>query len=229
MVGNDIVDLNFFESPAYHHIQFLSRVCTPAEARAVADSLDPCRLLAMAWASKEATYKLLAKEGSLRHFIPRQFSVEIASAERRHSQYRFKVTHAALDVVVDIQATERWVHAIAAFPEGRIVHWRVQEIEQRFQDGRQAQVESEGVRSLANELLAEYEEGDVVLEFVGRIPAIRRKIAGHTGMGISLSHHGAFVAAAIALPLADASFAGELGGLFMKDSSRGKMCSTFTA
>jgi phosphopantetheine--protein transferase-like protein len=229
VVGNDIVDLNFFETPAYHHIQFLSRACTPAEVRAVMHSPDPCRFLAMAWASKEATYKLVAREGNLRHFIPRQFSVEIAGAERKHSQYRFKVTHASMEVVVDVRATERWVHAIAAFPEGRVVHWRVQEIEQKFQDARQARVESEGARLLANELLTECAEGDVVLEFEGRMPAIRRKIAGRAGMGISLSHHGAFVAAAIALPLGDASFAGGLSGLFTKDSSRGQMCSTFTA
>ncbi len=193
------------------------------------ESSDPCRCLAIVWASKEATYKLLAKEGNLCHFVPRQFAVEMAGIATQDSQYKLTVTHMGREAVVKIQTTKRWVHAIATSREGRVVRWRVREIEQRFVGGRQAQVESAGVRLLANDLLAKYGEKGAVLEFFGKIPTVGGKVRGQAGMGISLSHHGAFVSAVIALPLAETSFAEAPGGPLVKDSSREKTCSIFTA
>lgn len=230
MVGNDIVDLGYLEPPAYRHVRYLSRVCTPAEARSVMDSQDPCRSLAIVWAAKEATYKLLASGGNLPHFIPRRFSLDHASLRNLTCECPMKVTYEGMEATrVEIKATSRWVHAIATFREFGVVRWSVQEIDQRLNNGHAAKVESEAVRKLAAELLSKCGERDVVLEFVKKIPTLRRRLGGLLGTGISLSHHGAFAAVAITWPLGEPLLDESHGVDFLQGSSRRKMCSTFTA
>jgi phosphopantetheinyl transferase (holo-ACP synthase) len=230
VVGNDVVDLDFFGFPARQHVRHLSRVCTSFEASAVMRSPDPCRCLAMVWASKEATYKLVAKtEGIRRHFVPREFVLDVDRFKESNRKCRSKVSHKGVEARIEITVAERCVHAVATLRESRLVWWGVRELEQQYLDYRQARVESEAVRTLAGELLTKYGESDLVLEFLGRIPIVRRKSGGYAGMGISLSHHGAFVAVALARSIARYSVEKQLGNRLVENSSQGVMCSTSTA
>jgi len=228
VVGNDIVDLQFLEFPPYQHFRHLSRVCSPAETRMVLESPDPSLSLAVLWASKEATYKLVSKS-SRTHFIPRQFALDAAELRKVNRKYELKVTNRDLEARVEITATERWVHAIATFPEGGPVRWGVRKIEQRFPCAQQVKVESEAVRLLARELLSECGDGNSKLEFVGRIPILKREVDGQKEMGISLSHHGSYVAVAIAWHSCEVSLNESFSDRFAGLISWGKMCSTFTA
>jgi hypothetical protein len=194
------------------------------------DSPDPSETLAVVWASKEAAYKLFAKTGdNRRHFVPRQFVLEIARLGELTREGQLNVTHGGMEAKIEISIKKRWVHAIATLPGCGLVRWSVQEIEQRSLDGQQARVESEAVRLLAAELLCKCGERDLVLEFEGRIPILRRKVGGQAPIGISLSHHGAFVGVAIAWPGSGASTHEWHSDRFSELSSQGAMCSTFTA
>jgi hypothetical protein len=194
------------------------------------DSPDPSQSLDVVWASKEAAYKLFARIGDNRgHFIPREFVLDSDGLGELTREGQMSVTHGGVEARVEVSIKKRWVHAIATFLGCGVVQWNVREIEQRFLDGRQARVESEAVRLLAGELLSKCGERDVVLKFEGRKPILSRKAGGQAGMGISLSHHGAFVGVAIAWPGGKASLDQRPSGRFLELSSRGAMCSTFTA
>ena len=174
-------------------------------------------------------YKLLAKDGTQRHFIPRQFEVGIAGIKVKHSETQVTVRYEGMEARAKLRATGRWVHAIATFPGRKLVRWAVQEMEQRFPNSQQAKAESETVRKLTLKLLSKYGENDLYLEFMGRVPTLRQRLGGHSGVGISLSHHGAFAAVTLAWPLDKASPDLWYGGRLLQVSSRRKMCSTFTA
>jgi phosphopantetheinyl transferase (holo-ACP synthase) len=229
VIGNDIVDLHFFDSPAYHHVRYLDRVCTSAEAHSVRQSADPSTSLAIVWASKEAAYKLHSKQFAPCRFVPRQFVTDIDNRVELKSNGKLIVTYAEMRTSVEILVTKRWVHAVARCSEGTVLRWAVREIEQCFLDGRQARGESEAVRFLAAELLLNFGHKDLSLEFAGKIPRVMRKTGGHAGIDISLSHHGAFAGAAVAWPLDKASLYTQSNCRFLEHSAPEGLCSTFTA
>lgn len=200
MLGNDIVDLHFFEAPALHHIDYLNRVCTAQEAECVRGSADPAKALATTWAAKEAAYKLLSKQLPHCHFVPRQFVTHIGGRDPHQIDKSLSVLYAGVLTQVSIFLDENWVHAIAAFPTTQ-VHWTVREIENCSFGGRKARSESEAVRFLAYALLEELGLQDLSLQFNGRVPMLKHPVASHAAADdVSLSHHGAFAAAAIARP-----------------------------
>jgi phosphopantetheinyl transferase (holo-ACP synthase) len=199
LVGNDIVDLDFCEPAEHHHIRYLDRVCAPEEADAVRRSVNPVNALASIWASKEAAYKLLSKQLELPHFVPHQFVAQVENHEGAQIYQKLSILYRGVQADVSILSTERWVHAVAVLPSMKI-KWTVGEIEKCFFGSRKASTESEAVRFLAHALLAQLGPQDVTLQFEGRVPQLKRKGGGHSGMYVSLSHHGAFAAAAIAWP-----------------------------
>lgn len=228
MLGNDIVDISYCEPPKYHQVGYLDRVCTREEADAVRRSASPVRGLAVVWAAKEAAYKLMAKQFPQCRFIPRQFVVQIENRDPARFDQNLSILYAGVQTEVSLFAEERWVHAVAVASLMK-VHWVVREIEKCFLGSRQANNESEAVRFLANGLLEELGVRDVSLQFDGKVPKLKRKDGSHSGMDVSLAHHGAFAAAAITWPgcypqsriFEDAGFAE------MKNSEAA--CFTFTA
>jgi len=139
------------------------------------------------------------------------------------------VTYAGIRVSVAISLTDRWVHAVASNPGSEMVRWAVREIDSYPLHGSQARRESEAVRLLAAELIAECCGRELVLEIVGKIPTLRMKDGGLADIDISLSHHGGYVAAAIAATAGKPFLPSQLGSRFVEVSSLEEMCFTCTA
>ena len=199
MLGNDIVDVSFCEPPAYRNLRYLDRVCTPEEADGVRRSIDPVRALALIWASKEAAYKLLSKYLPECHFVPRQFVIEIEKRDAVQFDKKLSVLYRGVQTEVSIFTEERWLHAVTLVPAMKI-RWMVREIEKCSLRGRKASSESEAVRFLAKELLEELCLEELSLQFEGRVPKLKHNDGCYAGVDVSLAHHGAFAAAAIAWP-----------------------------
>jgi phosphopantetheine--protein transferase-like protein len=229
VVGNDILDIHFVDTPAYHQVRYLEQVCTPAESQAIRDSADPSRSLAVVWASKEAAYKLFSKQIPRRCFVPRQFATWTENGTPLDSASELRVTHAGIQAKVTIVSTDQWVHAIATLFEGLVVRWTVQNIERFFPYHTRAKSESDAVRFLARQLLFTCGLQDAELEFVGRVPTVRRSGRDCKEIGISLSHHGAFASAVITLPDGESSPAQRMNHSFLEVSSWEAVCSTCMA
>ena len=228
MVGNDIVDLGFFDLPASQHVRYLDRVCTPEETEVVRDSTEPCTCLAAIWASKEAAYKLVSNQLGRCGFVPRRFVTDFKRRFSINAGAQLLVSYGGTQAMVEIVRTDQWVHAVATFPNVKTARWEVREIEKCVPLGCQARTESNAVRSLANTLLSNCGCADIVLNFSARIPTLIRKNGNAVEMGISLSHHGAFVSAAIAWPITNMTYRQDYYPL-AEGLSLEKMCSTSTA
>ena len=229
MIGNDIVDLAFFESPRCQHVGYLDRVCTPAETLAVRQSKSPGLSLAIAWASKEAAYKLFSGLVPGCHFVPRSlvtsFRGDIPAVRVQVAQVSFGESRATIQVTVD----DEWVHAIATLGASTLTRWNVRKIAVHGSLDERVRAESVAVRCLAKELLAETGYKGVRLEFAGKIPALAGRPGESVAMGVSLSHHGAFVAAAIGWPGNSFGSSSVDGCRLPATTSSGEPCFTCTA
>jgi phosphopantetheinyl transferase (holo-ACP synthase) len=195
MIGNDVVDLRYFESPAYTHVRYLDRVCSPGEARAVRRSDLPARSLAIVWAAKEAAFKLISQKFGRAHFVPRDFVAALHHQEL-DTGADFTMSSGGVSSRISVTTNECWVHAVATLPGDYFLRWRVEEMSGYCSSNAAARAESQAVRHLARKLLDESgREG--VLEFFGRVPRVKKASTASETV-ISLSHHGAYVAAAIA-------------------------------
>jgi phosphopantetheinyl transferase (holo-ACP synthase) len=200
LVGNDVVDLSFFDLPLYRHVRHLERVCAPDEERAVRQSECPSTGLAVVWAAKEAAYKLVSQPLQKRHFAPREFVTDFAESVLAKSGLELRVSYRGRQANVNVTVKPQWVHAMATFPGRKFVCWRVRQIANCAPHEHPGRAESEAARVVAKELLADYGHEELLLEFAGRIPTLRRKSGNAGEMGVSLSHHGAFAAAAVVWP-----------------------------
>jgi phosphopantetheine--protein transferase-like protein len=198
LIGNDIVDLQYFESPRYQHIGYLERVCTAVEAREIRESENPARALAVVWAAKEAAYKLLSRELNLPHFGPHEFATDFDCRKSQGACSELKVSNGQARIGVTTFETARWVHAVASFSRSTGLLWRVRRIRKPSLRETTPQDESLAARRLANEFLQEFGWKDVSVNFEGKIPMLTQRELACREMAISLSHHGRFVAAAIA-------------------------------
>jgi phosphopantetheinyl transferase (holo-ACP synthase) len=228
VIGNDIVDLNFLDSPSYQHVGHLARVCTEEELHAVRIDEQPSLTLGALWAAKEASYKLLSKKTKYR-FVPRQFAVRFANQARRSAAETALVTYDGIVTRVELSLTENWVHAIAFSTEGQAVRWSIREIARCFRNGRQARDESEAVRFLARELVARYCQDDLQLDFHGGIPILTLQSGGHAAIDVSFSHHGKYAAVGVACPLAESWAIIVDSGLRGYAPEREETCFTCTA
>lgn len=228
MVGNDIVDLSYFDAPSFQHVGYLERVCTAEEVRLLRRCSDTCKYLAVLWTAKEAAYKLVSRNSTVGHFVPRQF-VSHSLNPSLFPEGEIVISIAGLEVKVRAKLTERWVHSVATSPEVQAVRWAVREIRKDFPADMRVEAESQAARSLANDLLLEYAPPGVTLQFSGRVPRVESAAKPIRGMDISLSHHGTFAAAAIAWG-PDHTFRAqkEICGL-LKDSPLEATCCTSTA
>jgi len=199
VVGNDIVDLQFADSPCYQHVAHIGRVCTPDELTFVHNADEPSIVLASMWVSKEAAYKLISKSMSCR-FVPRQFAVSLTNPDEATAARAAIVSYAGIATRVELSVCENWVHAVAVSPAVQVVRWAVRDIEKCFSGDRRATDESEAVRFLATERSANYFGEDVLLNFQGRTPILVHPSGGRAGVDVSFSHHGRFAAVAMAWP-----------------------------
>lgn len=198
LIGNDIVDLLYFDTPLYRHVRYISRLCSPSEARALRQSADGNRDLAILWSAKEAAYKLLANQLGLRHFVPREFVTNFAGFETTANRVSLETAYGEAQAHVDVHVHERWVHAIARFERRCAFDWRVEEISGWQSGGVTPDEESESVRELAAKLIAEHGWDGVSIDSKNGIPRLKQAVDSGLRIDVSLSHHGYFVAAAIA-------------------------------
>jgi hypothetical protein len=78
------------------------------------------------------------------------------------------------------------------------LRWRVQEIRKPAFVEITPRDESEAARRLAKELFQECGWKDISVKFSGRVPRLKQDAPDGDEKAISLSHHGGFVAAAVA-------------------------------
>ncbi len=187
-VGNDVV---YRHDPhiAAHHLKrrFVDRVCSPGEAERVRASREPGLLLWSLWAAKEAAYKAVVKLRPGTPFAHRRFVVAETLAGVRYEN---------LLLSLEVEGNEEWVHAVACTGETAVL-WSVE----RMEDGADQKV---AVRALALEAVAaRFDLPRDRLEIVrppnarGRPGPPQLLVDGlATGVDISLSHDGPFVACA---------------------------------
>ena len=228
MIGNDVIDLNFADSPPREHIGHLQRACTQVELAAIRASPYPSRAFAVVWASKEAAFKLLS--GRINHcsFAPKQFETNFTADAAGKTMAKLTVRFAHELANVTIASNENWVHAVAVAQEGCSVRWKVREIPACSGSGAEVNRESAAARLLARELFSEGGLEDAILEFHRNAPVVHSPARRLDQVGISLSHHGRYAAAAIAMPMSErARFLGSNGK--SPDALEEGMCSTCIA
>lgn len=187
-VGNDVV---YRRDPhiAAHHLKrrFVDRVCSAGEAERVRASREPGLLLWSLWAAKEAAYKAVVKLRPGTPFAHRRFAVAESLASVRYED---------LQLSLELETNEEWVHAVACTGETAVLS-----SVERMEDGAD---QKEAVRALAlREVAARFDLPRDRLEIVrppnaeGRSGPPQLLIDGRaTGVDISLSHDGPFVACA---------------------------------
>lgn len=192
LVGNDVVDLGdpdnreSFARPGY-----VERVCTPAERRVLEAAEDPERLFWCFFAAKEAAYKLLVKLGEEPGLSHKRIEVagDLASSRYDDREIALRVGHA-----------DGWVHALASVGPAD-PRFEVSEL------GEHARASAAG-RELLCRMAAE------VLGVSGAELSVERRPSPAsydgfepprlcdrgvpTGLDVSLSHDGRYVAAALA-------------------------------
>lgn len=228
MIGNDIVDLEFLDQPPYQHVRHLRRVCSSSEARVVRDSANPSVRLAVLWAAKEAAYKLISRTQTDCHFVPRHFVTEFDDSGDWNAAVEGRVAFEELDATVRVSITPRWVHAVATFETPLAVCWGVAPIEEYCVSGSSAQRESAAVRQLAKHLIEQAGLVGATLTHGGKIPSVVSD-REDANIGLSLSHHGAFVAAAIAWPCGGVVETTQVDFTAESHGPSEEVCSTCTA
>lgn len=228
MVGNDIIDLHFLDSPPYQHIRHLKQVCSEDEVRAVRNSGSPSITLAALWACKEAAYKVFSREFNC-HFVPKRFAVCFEGKLSLASRETATVTYDEVPVGLELLMTNQWVHAVAISPSAQFARYAVGEIEQRYPENLRAQTESHAVRFLAAECVSRFCEEDLLLDFNGKVPVLMRKMGERAEIDISFSHHGGFAAVAMAWPKSRGLQFGATSRFFGNALPEEDKCSTCTA
>jgi hypothetical protein len=192
-VGNDVVDLAEPETRLSGlHPRFEERVFGAAERRALEASRSRHRLHWALWAAKESAYKARKRLDPGAVFSPKAFEVELSPLPARGGVAVGRVVHRGdvfdLEVCVDGAS----VHAVARSEgeAGTRVLWRVERT--RSDPG-------VAVRRLAATAIGRALGLDPAgLWIVGR-PPVATDRGRRLDVGVSLSHHGRFVAFACTL------------------------------
>ena len=105
LVGNDVVDLGDSDNhTSFARPGYVERVCTPSERRAIEAAEEPERLFCALFAAKEASYKLLVKIGEEPGLAHRRIEVAGDLASSRFDDR---------ELGLSVQHGEGWVHALA--------------------------------------------------------------------------------------------------------------------
>jgi len=192
-IGNDVVDLMDPETRLRGlHPRWTERVFCPAERAALEASPSRHRLHWALWAAKESAYKARKRLQAQAVFSPREYEVELSPlpATGAGGVAVGWVLHRGAVFALDVRLDGACVHAVATSEAGARVLSKVQSVR--------------GEPGLAVRRLAAAGIGSALgvdpagLRIVGRPPVARcrdRRIE----VGVSLSHHGRFVAFACTL------------------------------
>jgi len=186
MIGNDVVDLRHPSvQPGSRHVRFDARVFSRAEREALSASGAPDRLRWMYWAAKEAAYKVHKKLDARTVWSPRRFVVSL------DADLSGCVEHEGVSYPAWIEEDGERVHALVTtgLPREESLRWQVAQLAV-------GQDESLAARALAVAGLAPVlgvPAASLAVATRDRIPFLERDGAP-TGVDLSLSHHGRFVA-----------------------------------
>lgn len=223
MLGNDVVDLLDVDArPETFHRRFDQRVFTEDERRAITEDPSPHALRWAHWAAKEAAYKCLRQGDPRFVFSPIRLEVRFEPAEtaepgaggaagavsvrRRRGVIRVvpgdgstagaHALSSATELELRACETADWVHVVAR-PLGRDWSDVALAVEPLAASGEEASL---AVRRLARREIARALAVDPARVTIGRrdrIPTLELDDAP-LPIALSLSHHGRFVACAMA-------------------------------
>jgi phosphopantetheinyl transferase len=194
-VGNDVVDLADPEARLRGlHPRFAERVFTAAERAALEASPSRQRLHWALWAAKESAYKARRRLEPGTVFSPREFEVDLSPLPTPGGGGLAvgRAVHRGEVFALELRLDDECVHAVATSEDeaGARVLWRVEKAP--FDPGLAAR------RLAATAIGAALGLDPAEVCIVGRPPvAIDRH--RWVEVGVSLSHHGRFVAFACAL------------------------------
>ena len=197
-VGNDVVDLGDDETQLDQlHPRFLQRVFTKLEGNRILSSTDSRVSLWGHWAAKESVYKAARKRNPSLPFAHSSFVVEDWEDVAAES-CTGRIAHEGWDYLVDVARTKDWLHAVALpldskNEEPKLVHGvevRPEELDA-----------STAVRLFACARLAKELDCDPNQLTITRTwPPLLLREGRSTGVDVSLSHHGRWLAFAAVLP-----------------------------
>jgi len=209
MLGNDVVDLRDRDADyATYRAGFDARVFGEPERSAIQAGPDSSRIRWRLWSAKEAAYKAARRIDSSTSFSPICFAVDLGDA----SDPTATVRHGAAHFAVRFHDGRDFIHAVALSLQpvapsiDRVTTLAIDGVFDAMLIGHariaSATPDRQSVlaRAHAAEALAarwEVDPAAIGFERVGRIPEIL--LAGRpTGVPVSLSHHGDYVAWAVA-------------------------------
>ncbi|MDY6825545.1 MAG: 4'-phosphopantetheinyl transferase superfamily protein [Thermodesulfobacteriota bacterium] len=204
-MGNDVVDLlSPYVKGKSGDRKFVQRVLTPREHQALLKYDAPDNLLQIYWAAKETAYKVILKSCPDVSSAPRQYNVYLDTPENGRDFQGWVHTPRRI-VHITARQNKDFVHCVGAeacMIKKTVIHC-VENISHRIEPDvcRYSDVESRMVRTSAKRKIASIlsvSEHDITITNVhhenGRLfPAvdIRRE---KTGISISMSHDGRFIA-----------------------------------
>jgi len=191
-VGNDVVDLADPETRLGGlHPRWGGRVFCAAERHTLEASRSRHRLHWALWAAKESAYKALKRLEPWAIFSPREFEVELSDLpETGPGVAAGRVVHQGEVFGLEVRLDGASLHAVATIQEEARILFSVEEAP--CDPG----VAARRLAATAIGSALGLDPADV--EIVGRPPVAMHR--GHPlAVGVSLSHHGRFVAFACAL------------------------------
>jgi hypothetical protein len=197
LIGNDVVDLEDEETRLRAlHPRFVNRVFTSEEQERIAASRAPRRALWALWAAKEASYKLLKKLDPATLFAHRAFVIQPWGKIGPDGDPVGVARYQRLRLRIQWRIRADHLHAVALSPtaadgSGEDLRWR--SFHWRLRSEHSAVVRADAVGALEAWLGAPRE-----LRIVGSRPPRLLQAGAATGVDLSLSHHGRWVAWAAA-------------------------------
>lgn len=189
MIGNDVVDLGDPDAqPGAPHPRFDQRVFTGAERQALARHREPNLLRWSFWAAKEAAFKLARRLDRSVIFSPAAFAVEW------DRPWRGRVRHRQRMFLVDVRRSGDALHAIGVLDAAS---WGlvVAEVTQAPGDDARAAVRALALRLIATTHGWPPEHLSIIRDEHG-LPRLHAHGVPQ-GLGLSLAHHGRFIAVAL--------------------------------
>lgn len=196
LIGNDIVDLKDVDAyPPSENEKFLNRVFRKEEQDHIFASDDPRKTLWTFWALKESAYKAWKRKHPKMIFSPKSMKVDFVKNKIIHHTYG-RLTYRVDDGNGD------WVAVYVFKPRiekcSRLLHW----IGEVSRLSRGSYNSSAAARTLVTEKMSDlWSQPQESIEVTRELPPVVK--AKNTGeiQPVSLSHHGRFVSAFIALPI----------------------------
>lgn len=196
LIGNDIVDLKDVDAyPPSENERFLNRVFRPEEQEYIKSSDNPKKTLWMFWALKESAYKAWKRNYPRIIFSPISMRIDFVKQKVIHHNY------GRLSYKID-DGNDDWIAVYVFKPRteksSKLLHW-IGEVSKLTKD--QQFSSSIAARTLVSQKLAELLSlSPENLEVSKELPPVVREL--HTGFErpVSLSHHGRFVSAFMAIP-----------------------------